>query len=411
MRRLLIRLVAVETMLTGWLAYWLFLVYANNPLVSQGLSLQLGKFPQLTFTTVDISVLVIIAGLSILIAVKFQRGLRPGIRLERALQMLESLMKRNLVLEAQVAEMKLEKAHAGTSIPSSSTLPSLSAEAKPGSWDRVFRTPIEAGPIATTVQSRPSSIGEDSLRRAGSLVRTTPTIEPKQSLQRPSILPRDKGPSEKPDFAAEVPPKTFPGMPAIGPSHSAWEDIPKPSSDTAATKPTGVSRAPANVVSVSLSKQPYIPLPVPKSAVPPIVITGPGVLPPRQQATPQPKPPAKSTVGVQPPPTDTPPFAEKPRQPVVDKPAASLMPLGVASPRPSPVHGVFSPVSKPDSPVVKESAKEVSDTKSKLESKTEAKVETKGETKAEVKAEARRETKNEAKPVAKPLKKFAYEED
>jgi hypothetical protein len=105
LRRLLIKLVAIETALVGWLSYWLFLVYANNPSVADQLSSSLQRFPQLSFSTIDIAVMVIIATLAITLAFKFQRGLRPGIRLERALQMLENLMKRNLVLEAQVAEL------------------------------------------------------------------------------------------------------------------------------------------------------------------------------------------------------------------------------------------------------------------------------------------------------------------
>src|SRR5215467_13542402 len=111
MRRLLVKLVALETALVGWLGYWIFLLYSSNPLVSGGLANQLSRFPQVSFTTVDITVLVLIGCLSILLAFKFDRGLKPGIRLERALQMLESLMKRNLMLEAQVAEMKIEKSH------------------------------------------------------------------------------------------------------------------------------------------------------------------------------------------------------------------------------------------------------------------------------------------------------------
>src|SRR5713101_3621621 len=131
MRRLLIKLVAIETALVGWLCYWIFLVYANNPSVSAGLGEQLTRFPQLAFTTVDIAVMVIIAAFSITLAFKFHRGLRPGIRLERALQMLENLMKRNLVLEAQVAELrveKVEKVRPGTSALS----PSISVPGLPG---------------------------------------------------------------------------------------------------------------------------------------------------------------------------------------------------------------------------------------------------------------------------------------
>src|SRR5437870_2173385 len=111
LRRLLIKLVAIETALVGWLSYWLFLVYANNPSVADQLANSLQRFPQLSFSTIDIAVMVIIATLAITLAFKFQRGLRPGIRLERALQMLENLMKRNLILESQVAELKIEKVH------------------------------------------------------------------------------------------------------------------------------------------------------------------------------------------------------------------------------------------------------------------------------------------------------------
>ena len=142
MRKLLVKLVAVETALVGWLAYWIFLVYSNNPSVAESLASQLSKFPQLSFTTVDITVLVIIGGLSIFLAFKFQTGLKPGIRLERSLQMLESLMKRNLMLEAQVAEMKMEKAQITGGEQALSP-----SEPPPGSWERAFRTPIEAGPV------------------------------------------------------------------------------------------------------------------------------------------------------------------------------------------------------------------------------------------------------------------------
>src|SRR5712692_3446464 len=152
MRRLLVKLVALETALVGWLGYWLFLLYADNPTVAEGLAAQLSKFPQLAFTTVDISVLVIIGVLALFLAFKFQRGLKPGIRLERALQMLENLMKRNLILESQVAEMKLEKVQTITT-PISNSPPT--GESRLGSWERAFRTPIEASPSSSTQNKRP----------------------------------------------------------------------------------------------------------------------------------------------------------------------------------------------------------------------------------------------------------------
>src|SRR5690349_7006878 len=114
--------------------------------------------------------MVIIAGFAIMLAFKFHRGLRPGIRLERALQMLENLMKRNLVLEAQVAELrvdKVEKTHLGPPLSSSSisvpgiTGPSFSSanssvagEPRPGSWEKAFRTPLEAGPPVPKIPSQ-----------------------------------------------------------------------------------------------------------------------------------------------------------------------------------------------------------------------------------------------------------------
>src|SRR2546426_10331403 len=170
MRRLLIKLVAIETALVGWLSYWIFLVYANNPSVSAGLGEQLTKFPQLAFTTVDIAVMVIIATFAITLAFKFHRGLRPGIRLERALQMLENLMKRNLVLEAQVAELRVDK---GPSLRSTSTAsisvpglpaPSFAAamtsppgEPNPGPWGKAFRRPPEACPPSPKFRVRSAS--------------------------------------------------------------------------------------------------------------------------------------------------------------------------------------------------------------------------------------------------------------
>src|SRR2546427_3338906 len=146
LRRLLIKLVAIETALVGWLSYWLFLVYANNPSVADQLSSSLQRFPQLSFSTIDIAVMVIIATLAITLAFKFQRGLRPGIRLERALQMLENLMKRNLVLEAQVAELKIEKVHPAPVVITTPTGAPSQNEPRPGSWEKAFRTPLEAGP-------------------------------------------------------------------------------------------------------------------------------------------------------------------------------------------------------------------------------------------------------------------------
>src|SRR5947208_4603292 len=184
MRRLLIKLVAIETMLVGWLSYWIFLVYANNPSASARLLDQLTSFPTLAFTTVDIAVLVIIASFAITLAFKFHRGLRPGIRLERALQMLENLMKRNLVLEAQVAELKIEKVHPSPVITSTTPITPSPSEPRPGSWEKAFRTPLEAGP---PISARSTAKGREDVPFERETGVPPPRIEPVQSTISPAF--------------------------------------------------------------------------------------------------------------------------------------------------------------------------------------------------------------------------------
>ncbi len=376
MRRLLVRLVALETALIGWLGYWLFLVYANNPSISQGLAAQLGRFPQLSFTTVDISILVIIAGLSIFLAFKFQRGLRPGIRLERALQMLENLMKRNLVLEAQVAELKLEKAHVGLSQVSAQP-----AEPRSGSWERAFRTPIEAGPAVPgpAVRSSASSFGENVFEQSPVLpvppsrveqksvaqtsipvqIRSPPVAALERSVDR-SALVQEKG-SERPLDRSSTQ--------AGGFDPSTWEDSPRHVSETTGIlNPSPVPRSPAGVVSSSGSKQPYIPVPVPKS-VPPGVIVGPGGLASPSQARPATRPFAGPQVA----PKGAVAQPGRVLQSVAGKPSGPLIPMGFSN--------VKSQVSEARTvePAGKDSGKEGS--------------------------------QPQGKPPAKPLKKFPYEED
>src|SRR6266852_5011063 len=242
MRRLLIKLVAIETALVGWLSYWIFLVYANNPSVSAGLGEQLTRFPQLAFTTVDIAVMVIIAAFAIVLAFKFHRGLRPGIRLERALQMLENLMKRNLVLEAQVAELRVEKVeriHPNTS-PSSSSIsvpglpgPSFSAamapspsEPRPGSWEKAFRTPLEAGPPPPKIPS--PSISEPPFQHQTGIPPLR--IEPKPAMSSPAkpplVISEKTGSSVSgPEFGDKLSEQPNPVPSSAG--SSGWEDSPK----------------------------------------------------------------------------------------------------------------------------------------------------------------------------------------
>lgn len=376
MRRLLIRLIAVESMLVGWLAYWIFLVYANNPSVGQGLAAQLGRFPQLSFTTVDISVLVVIASLSIFLAFKFQRGLRPGIRLERALQMLENLMKRNLVLEAQVAELKLEKAHIG---PSSPAPPPV--EQGVGSWERAFRTPIEAGPTLSVPPSRSPGFGESSFEHGTRLTRTIPRVEPRAASQhglpaqarsfRAASLER---PAEKSDRVMDKslekgPEKT--SEPVTGSEHSSWEDSPKHVSETGVLTPSPAPRSPASVIPVSSSKQPYIPVPVPKAVLPPSVIVGPGVPPPQSSVSSEPKPSLRNVVGTQASPRSLTGQIVRPLQSFGAKPPSPMVPLpvGFAIPRSSTPPSPHPSESKPDDSKEEEASKEGREDEANSESK------------------------------------------
>jgi hypothetical protein len=304
LRKLLIKLVAVETALVGWLSYWLFLVYANNPPVAAELSSSLQKFPQLSFSTIDIAVMVIIAALAVTLAFRFQRGLRPGIRLERALQMLENLMKRNLVLEAQVAELKIEKSHTppSTSIasvpPPSMSTPSVSTiEPRPGSWEKAFRTPLEAGPPI----SSKAGTANDETPFAHEKGVPPPRIEPKPqaspSMIKPPILINDKGSSAPSTVMAEKPiEKTnYPSPPKSSPT--SWEDSPQLISETRGILTP--SSSPRKVPTISDSgglRQPYIPAPVPKAA-PPSVIVGPmaSPAPPKIASLPTPRITARPT--------------------------------------------------------------------------------------------------------------------
>ncbi len=285
LRKLLVKLVAIETALVGWLSYWLFLVYANNPPVAAELASSLQRFPQLSFSTVDIAVLVIIAALAVTLAFKFQRGLRPGIRLERALQMLENLMKRNLVLEAQVAELKIEKSHTppvitSTSIPTPAPSGPAS-EPAPGSWEKAFRIPLEAGPPLT---ARTGGTGAEEIPFGRETGIPPPRIETKpqhsQSTVKPPIVISEKGSertatppalvsektAEKPSFVS--PPK---------PPSARWEDSPQFISESKGIlTPSAPARRVPMVSDSGGLRQPYIPAPAPKQT-PPSVIVGPMV--------------------------------------------------------------------------------------------------------------------------------------
>jgi hypothetical protein len=277
LRKLLIKLVAIETALVGWLSYWLFLVYANNPTVAAELSSSLQKFPQLSFSTIDIAVMVIIAGLAVTLAFKFQRGLRPGIRLERALQMLENLMKRNLVLESQVAELKIEKTHTPPQIVSTSTPSVPSIEPKQGSWEKAFRTPLEAGPPI----SSKAGTGNNNMPFANETGIPPSRIEAKPQASPPMIktpiLISDKGAgiSAPSAIVSDKPIEkiSYPSPPKISPS--SWEDSPQMISETKGIlTPSPSARKVPTISDSGGLRQPYIPAPVPRTS-PPGIIAGP----------------------------------------------------------------------------------------------------------------------------------------
>lgn len=269
MRRLLVKLVAIETALLGWLSYWLFLVYANNPSVTDQLVNNLQRLPQLSFSTIDISVLVIIAALSIIIAFKFHRGLKPGIRLERALQMLENLMKRNLLLEAQVQELKVDKVQTTASPTLASTNPS---ENRSGSWEKAFRTPLEAGPPLTT-----SSRVSQDIPFENETGMPPPRIEMKTQGPSPNVKPpiiiSDKL-LEKPMKVPLPTPKPTEKTLESPSTSSSWEDSPKFAGESKRIlTPSAPPRRFPPISESSGLRQPYIPAPATKS-IPPSVIVG-----------------------------------------------------------------------------------------------------------------------------------------
>ena len=343
MRRLLIKLVAVETMLVGWLSYWIFLVYANNPAVSAGLMDQITRFPQLAITTVDLAVLVIIAAFAITLAFKFHRGLRPGIRLERALQMLENLMKRNLVLEAQVAELRVEKVEKAPSKP----LPGLSSIPVPGlrgpsfgsigptpgpdpmqgSWEKAFRTPLEAGPPAPKVSG--SALPDAPFQRETGI--PPPRIEeapPITSPAKPVVIPeRVSTPipihiEEKPPDKAAMPP------PLSATSSAGWEDSPKYVGEsvgilTPSTSPKKKGSQSSDIV----LNQPYIPVPAPRMP-PSSVIVGPMNQKPASPGRQTPRPIVRPSFGTKPSFKDQPPASDIP------EPKPANAPIIIDEPKP-----------------------------------------------------------------------------
>jgi hypothetical protein len=382
LRRLLIKLVAIETALVGWLSYWLFLVYANNPSVADQLSSSLQRFPQLSFSTIDIAVMVIIATLAITLAFKFQRGLRPGIRLERALQMLENLMKRNLVLEAQVAELKIEKAHPTPPVATTPTVTPSSSEPRPGSWEKAFRTPLEAGP---PMSARSAGANREDVPFGRETGVPPPRIEPVQQTAPPTLMKpimiTEKG-LEKPLPQTVVSERTFDRQtmtPTGGQSALSWEDSPKFIGESRGIlTPSSPTRRAPSVSESSGLKQPYIPAPAPK-IVPSSVIVGPmtGPTVPKIQL----RPPRPTTLPKNPVPSASP--SSRPRSFEVTKPRSDTPPINPGTVKPS-------------------APEELATTQEKSE---------KTQSKSEDKSEDATGSRDGVKPAISTKKKFPYEED
>jgi len=380
LRRLLIKLVAIETAFVGWLSYWLFLVYANNPSVADQLFSGLQRFPQLSFSTIDIAVMVIIATLAITLAFKFQRGLRPGIRLERALQMLENLMKRNLVLEAQVAELKIEKVHPTPPVATTPAVTTSSSEPRPGSWEKAFRTPLEAGP---PMSARSAGVNREDVPFGRETGVPPPRIEPVQHRAPPTLMKpimiTERG-SGKPLPQTVVSERTFdrPTMtPPGGQSALSWEDSPKFIGESRGIlTPSSPARRAPSVSESSGLRQPYIPAPAPK-IVPPSVIVGPmtGPMVPRIQ----PRPPRLTSLPKNPVPSASP----SPRSSEVTKPRSD------------------TPLINP-STVKTSSPEDLATTQEKLE---------KTQSRPEDKSEDATVSRGGVKPAVSTKKKFPFEED
>ncbi len=379
MRRLLIKLVAIETALVGWLSYWLFLVYANNPSVADQLSSSLQRFPQLSFSTIDIAVMVIIATLAITLAFKFQRGLRPGIRLERALQMLENLMKRNLILESQVAELKIEKVHPSPVVTTTPTIAPTTSEPRLGSWEKAFRTPLEAGPPMT---ARSAGANRDEIPFGRETGVPPPRIEPVPPASTPALMKPimiTEKTTEKPTPQTVISERSFDRATMTPPptqSASSWEDSPKFIGESRGilTPSTPTRKAPSVSDSGGL-RQPYIPAPAPK-IVPPNVIVGPMTSPPVPKIISRPpRPPGL--------PRSTPPSASPRSSSEATKPRLDTPPV--------------------DPNLVKPSALEDVSTAQEISEKTQSK--------SDDKTPDATSTKDSVKPSETAKKKFPYEQD
>ena len=200
-------------------------------------------------------------------------------------------MKRNLVLEAQVAELKIDKAHPTPIVTSAPAVAASSSEPRPGSWEKAFRTPLEAGPPISARSMGANREGVPFGRETGV---PPPRIEPVQQTNPPTltkpIMITEKG-LEKPQAQTIVSERSFERPPMAQPggqSASSWEDSPKFIGESRGilTSSAPTRKAPSVSDSGGL-RTPYIPLPAPK-IVPQSVIVGPMTNPPAPKMMPRP---------------------------------------------------------------------------------------------------------------------------
>ena len=264
--------------------------------------------------------------------------------------MLENLMKRNLILEAQVAELRVEKIPSlrtpSTSSVSVPGLPSPSfaaamasppGEPNPGSWEKAFRTPLEAGPPAPKIRGR--NVSEAPFQSETGI--PPPRIEarpPMPSSPSPPLVI-----SEKPPVSSQDADDKFSERPMVVSSSSGWEDSPKYVGESTGVLTPAGSKKTARVVPDQGLKQPYIPVPAPRMT-PPSVIVGPMTQKPPSLGRQAPRPIVRPTFPSKPSIKEQPAAVSEPKQAtapiIIDKrevPAVDLKSSETTTPLVSPI--------------------------------------------------------------------------
>ncbi len=179
----------------------------------------------------------------------------------------------------------MEKGHVTQSVPSPAP---TTVELQPGSWERAFRTPIEAGPGPAMSPTRPSIPGPTSpvLDRAPFLppapafrVDTKPMAQPASPPKRPSLIPEKQETKPVETHVGSGFEKTVSFGTGANPAN--WEDSPKRVVET-----SGILNAPLEarkqvpmIPDPTLNTPASVPPPPMKAPHPPGVIIGPGMLP------------------------------------------------------------------------------------------------------------------------------------